>query len=147
MYFIYLSPIRKECGSSFDQNSLHPCALVYFGWNWPSGSERRFSKVINYLPLESSEGLHPSLKDALCQLWMKLAPWFWRRIFWNTFIWINLIPFTKGCFMPSFVIALISPMEMAMVLHLDRLESPLPKDALCQVWLKLAQWFWRRWWK
>ena len=23
-------------------------------------------------------------------------------------------------------------------------ESPSPKNALCQVWLKLAQWFWRR---
>ena len=23
-------------------------------------------------------------------------------------------------------------------------ESTLPKDALCQVWLKLAQWYWRR---
>jgi hypothetical protein len=23
-------------------------------------------------------------------------------------------------------------------------ESPSPKDALCQVWLKLAQWLWRR---
>ena len=31
-----------------------------------------------------------------------------------------------------------------MVLHLKKLESPSPKDALCQVWLKLAQWFWRR---
>ena len=30
------------------------------------------------------------------------------------------------------------------VLHLKKLESPSPKDALCQVWLKLAQWFWRR---
>ena len=28
-----------------------------------------------------------------------------------------------------------------------KLESPLPKDALCQVCLKLAQWFWRRRWK
>ena len=26
-------------------------------------------------------------------------------------------------------------------LHLNKLESPSPKDALCQVWLKLAQWF------
>ena len=26
-------------------------------------------------------------------------------------------------------------------------EYPSPKDALCQVWLKLAQWFWRRRWK
>mgnify|MGYP003685852939 CR=1 FL=1 len=31
-----------------------------------------------------------------------------------------------------------------MVLHLNKLESPSPKDALCQVRLKLAQWFWRR---
>ena len=27
---------------------------------------------------------------------------------------------------------------------LNKLESPSPKDALCQVWLILAQWFWRR---
>ena len=27
---------------------------------------------------------------------------------------------------------------------MNKLEPPLPKDALCQVWLKLAQWFWRR---
>jgi hypothetical protein len=33
-------------------------------------------------------------------------------------------------------------MEMGNVLHL-KLESPLPKDDLCQVWLKLALWFWR----
>ena len=31
-----------------------------------------------------------------------------------------------------------------MVLHLSKLESPLPRDALCQVWLKLTQWFWRK---
>ena len=30
-----------------------------------------------------------------------------------------------------------------MTLHLDKLESPLPKDALCHVWLKFTQWFWR----
>ena len=34
-----------------------------------------------------------------------------------------------------------------MVLHLNKLEFPSPKDAFCQVWLKLAQWFWRRRWK
>ena len=31
-----------------------------------------------------------------------------------------------------------------MVLHLNKLQSPSPKDALCQVWSKLAKWFWRR---
>ena len=35
------------------------------------------------------------------------------------------------------------PLEKGVALHLKKLESPSPKDALCQVWLKLAQ-FWRR---
>ena len=26
----------------------------------------------------------------------------------------------------------------------NKLQSSSPNDALCQVWLKLAQWFWRR---
>ena len=28
--------------------------------------------------------------------------------------------------------------------YLNKLESPSPNDALCQMWLKMAQWFWRR---
>ena len=36
------------------------------------------------------------------------------------------------------------PLEKGGTHHLNKLESPSPKDALCQVWLKLAQWFWRR---
>ena len=35
------------------------------------------------------------------------------------------------------------PMDKGAVIHLNKLESPLPKDALRQVWLKLDQWFWR----
>ena len=30
-----------------------------------------------------------------------------------------------------------------MVLHLNKLESSLPKDTLCHIWLKLAELFWR----
>ena len=37
-------------------------------------------------------------------------------------------------------------MGKGVALHLNKLESPSAKDALCQVWLKLAQWFWRRRW-
>ena len=49
----------------------------------------------------------------------------------NLFLLIpNYLPFGKG-----------------VALHLNKLESPSPKDSLCQVWLKLAQWFWRRRWK
>ena len=36
------------------------------------------------------------------------------------------------------------PMERGVALHLNKLESPSLKDALCQVWLKQAQRFLRR---
>ena len=39
------------------------------------------------------------------------------------------------------------PLEKGVALHLNKLKSPLLKDALCQVWLKLAKWFWNRRWK
>ena len=40
------------------------------------------------------------------------------------------------------------PLEKRVVLHLNKHESPKPKDALCQVKLKFAQKFWGRWkWK
>ena len=68
-------------------NPLHQrmhCAK--FGLNWPSGSEdNRFSLFLNYLSLEKGRALHlnklefPSPKDALCQVWLKLTQWFWRR--------------------------------------------------------------------
>ena len=35
------------------------------------------------------------------------------------------------------------PLEMGVAPHLNKFKSPLPKDALCQGWLKLAQWFCR----
>ena len=95
-----------------------------------------FSPFCNYLPLKKSRVIHlnklesPSPKDALCQVWLKLAQWFWRRRllnFVNVFsLFHNYLPLQKGG-----------------VLHLNKLESPSPKDALCQVWLKMAQWFWR----
>ena len=74
--------------------SLHPRMLfAKFGWNWPSGSgDKRFLNFVdvfslfrNYLPLEKGGALHlnklesPSPKNALCQVWLKLAQWFWRR--------------------------------------------------------------------
>jgi hypothetical protein len=36
------------------------------------------------------------------------------------------------------------PLENGYPLRLNKLGSPSPKDYLFQVWLKLAQWFWRR---
>ena len=53
-------------------------------------------------------------------------------------------PFTQRCFVSSLVeifsFIIISPLT----LHLNKLESPSPKDAVYQVWFILAQWCWRR---
>jgi hypothetical protein len=35
-------------------------------------------------------------------------------------------------------------LERGNPVHFYKLEFLPPKDDLCQVWLKLAQWFWRR---
>jgi hypothetical protein len=55
-----------------------------------------------------------------------LAFWFWRRFFFKNSLYYYL------------------PLERGLPLSLNKLESPSPKDDLCQVWLKLALWFWRR---
>ena len=99
-----------------------------------------FSLFRNYLPVEKAGALHlnklesPSTKNALCQVWLKLAQWFWRRRFLN---FVNVFSLFRNYL----------PLEKGGALHLNKLESPPPKDVLCQVWLKLAQWFWRRRWK
>ena len=90
-----------------------------------------FSLLRNYLPLEKNGALHlkilksPSPKDALCLVWLELAQWFWRRRFFNFVnvysLFCNYLPLEKGG-----------------ALHLNKLEFHLPKDVLCQVWLKLA---------
>ena len=120
-----------------------------------------------------------SPKDALCQVWLKLAQWFWRRRFLNFvnvfLLFRNYLPLEKGwallmnkldSFHPRMLCAkfgwnwlsgsgedflnfvnLLSlflnylPLEKGRAHHLNKLESPSPKNALCQVWLKLAQWF------
>ena len=35
-------------------------------------------------------------------------------------------------------------LEKCMAHHLNKIESQSFRDAMCQVWFKLAKWFWRR---
>ena len=49
-----------------------------------------------------------------------------------------------GQYIFSISFSLPPPYEKGMTFHYNKLESILPKDALCQVWLKLSLWFWRR---
>jgi hypothetical protein len=43
-----------------------------------------------------------------------------------------------------FTLSLLSPLGEGLCPSFEKLEFPSPKDDLCQVWLKLVQWFWRR---
>jgi hypothetical protein len=43
-----------------------------------------------------------------------------------------------------FTLLLLSPLGEGLSPLRKKLKCPLPKDDLCQVLLKLAQWFWRR---
>ena len=96
-----------------------------------------FSLFLNFLLLEKGRALHlnkiesPSPKDDLCQVWLKLAKWFWRKRFLNL---VNVFSNFRNYL----------PLEKGGALQLDKIESLSPEDALCQVWLKLGQWFWRR---
>ena len=71
----------------------------------------------NNINLEST-----SPKDALCQDWLKLAQWFWRRRLFN---FVNVFSLFRN----------YVPLEKDGALHLYKLESPSPRDTLCQVWL------------
>jgi hypothetical protein len=72
----------------------------------------------------------PSPKDKLYQVWLNLACKFWRRRFLKKISAFSLFRYYL-------------PLERCYPLSLNKLESPSPNDDLCEVWLKLAQWFLR----
>ena len=113
--------------------------MIYakFGFNWPIsyGEEFFFLYFVNifllfrdYLPLKKDMTLplnkSPSPKDALCQVWLKVTWWFWRKYF-----------FLKTSSMYFHFFLIIYPCRV-----LNKLESPLPK-LYAKVGLKLTQWF------
>ena len=84
-----------------------------------------------YPPFEKGMAFHlrkhslPSPKYALCQVWVKLALWFLRRRFLK---FINAFSLFRYYL----------PLEKGGVLHLNKLESPSHKDALCQVLVEIG---------
>jgi hypothetical protein len=98
-------------------------------WFWLRRFLKNFSAFLlfrYYLPLEKGYPLYlnklesPSPKDDLCQVWLKLAQWFWRRRLLN-----DPIPFFHFC---DYL-----PLEEDLALYWNKLEFPLPKDNLYQV--------------
>ena len=132
--FFFIISLGKGRGPSFEQTCiLHPRILcAKFGWNWLSGSKEEdflnfvnvFSLCRNYLPLEKGGANHlnklesPSPKDALCQVWLNMAQWFWRRRFLN---FVNVFTLFRNYL----------PLEKGGALHLNKVKSPSPKWMLC----------------
>ena len=135
--FVIISPSKKAGPFIWmTLNPLHPrmpCAKLL--WNWPSGSwEEDFHIWLMYFhyyiiisPWKRGGGLHlnkfesPSPKDALCQVWLKLAQWFLRRRFLN---FVNVFPLLHNYL----------PLGKVRALYLKKLESPSLRDALFQGW-------------
>ena len=114
-----------------------------FGWHWPSGSGEGDFLIISmyfcyFVIISPWKGLEPFIWTNPLHwrlLWtnfkLKLAQWFGEEDFFN--------------FVNEFLLFHnYLPLEKYRTLHFNKLESPSPKDALSHVWLKLAQWFWRR---
>ena len=80
-----------------------------------------------YLPLETGRTFHlnkvesASPKDALSQVWFKLALWLWRIRFLKN----SLMYFRYFCY--------YLPLEKDRIFHLNKNESHSSKDALYQV--------------
>ena len=93
--------------------------------------------VCNSLPFEKGLDLHIK----------KLNPMFCAKFGWKCPNGSGEENFKKFSIMYVFYFAIISNLRRAWPFNCRKCESSSPKDALCQVWLKLDQLFWRRRWK
>ena len=120
--------------------SLPKMRCAMFGWNWTRGCGEKDFIFHQYIfaifvlsiisPLGKEQGPsfeknneYPSIKDVLCQVWLKLAHWFWRRSFYN---FVNVFP----------LFLYYLPDEYGEGLHLNKFEFTLSYDALYEVLLK-----------
>jgi hypothetical protein len=116
------------------------------------------SSQVNLIILVCWEDLNDPVLSSFCDylpIWRGFGPW----------IEQTLIPFIQGWFVQSvieigwlvlekifknsifFFFSLFCYyllLEKGILLHFKKLPSPSPKDDLCKVCLKLAQWFWGR---
>ena len=144
-YFVIFSPWKKAWPFIWTElNPTYPRMIcAKFGWNWLSGAGEEVFLI-------SSMYFHYFI---LISPWKRAGP----------FIWTNLNPLHPGILCAKFgwnrpsgsgedfnlflLFPNYLPFGKGVALHLNKLKCPSPRDTLCQVWLKLAQWFWRRRWK
>jgi hypothetical protein len=142
--FLWLSPLGKEPGPSFQQS------LILFTQEWfvPNLTE------VGLLVLEKIVFNVNACKYGFpycgpsqppgTMIWINLNLHYIRKLsckyelFWFFGSWEEDFYMTP----PHFCNYLIFEEDLA--LNLNNLEFPLPKDYLYHVWLKLACWIWRR---
>jgi hypothetical protein len=108
--------------------------LAQRSWRRFLNDPNQFLHICNHLPFEQDLALNLNNLELFTQewctpIWLKLACWFWRRF--------------KKKNQYNFAFLLLSTFGLGRPLRLNNLESCPPKDDLCQVWSKLALWFWR----
>jgi hypothetical protein len=150
IWFSLLWPLPTPRDHDFNklESTLYQKAFMYIWallalWFWRRrylNDPTPFLHFCDYLPFEEDLALNlnnlefPWPKDNLYQVWLKLAFWLWRKRFLKIFSVFSLFPYYL-------------PLEWGVALHMNKSESPLPKDDLCQLWLQLVQRFWRKSWK
>ena len=122
-----LSPLRNIGPFIWTNlNPLHPWIICSSGEENFLNSSMYFPYFVTISPWKRSGPfvwtnlnlLHPRM------LFVKFG-WFWRRRFLN---FVKVFSLSRNYFL----------LEKGGTLYLNRPECPLPKDTLCQVWLKLA---------
>ena len=135
MYFCYfatISPWKRATPSPLPKDAFCQVLLNWFSGSW---EEDFFLLFRNYLPLEKGGSF----------IWTNISPlnprmqcskfgWNWPSWSWEDYI--------SSMYFCNFII--ISTWKKGRAIHMNKLDFPLCKDVLCQLWLKLAQWFWRR---
>ena len=121
-------PLEKGGGATFEQTPKDAeIGQVALARKIFKNFVNAFSLFCYYLPLENIKAFQLNkLEGCLYQVWFEFALWLWNKFFIH---FVNEFPLFRYYF----------PLEKDGALHLNNLEFPLPKDALCQVWLKLAQ--------
>ena len=144
-YFKYYLPLEKGGDRYFEQTwipSTQECLvpslfelvlekkIFKFGqWFSTISLLSPFGKYRVALHLNNFES--PSLKNVLCQVWFKLSPAVLEK---------RIFKF-RQCI---FAISLSSPFEKGIGPSLEPICILIQRMLCFQVWLKLVQWFWRR---
>jgi hypothetical protein len=126
-----------------------------FKWPYPIFAILWLSPFEEDLDLHLNKLEFPSCKKCLHQVWLKLTKCF---ILKDSFQYTN-VKIVSPLVSPILTLRdhnlyklksalchllLLSPLGEGQSPSFDQFRTPSPKDDLCQIWLKLAQWFWRR---